>query len=67
MTIENTVEKILLAIKNKPEITIKQLQQELGLSRRGIEWNISKLKKEGILKRIGPDKGGHWEIIKKEE
>jgi len=26
---------------------------------------MSKLKKEGIIKRIGPDKGGHWEVIKK--
>ena len=24
---------------------------------------MNKLKAEGILKRIGPDKGGHWEIV----
>jgi len=25
---------------------------------------IAKLKKEGRIKRMGPDKGGHWEVIK---
>jgi hypothetical protein len=23
------------------------------------------LKKSGELKRVGPDKGGHWEIVKR--
>jgi len=27
---------------------------------------ISTLKKKGKLKRIGPDKGGHWEVIDNE-
>lgn len=25
---------------------------------------LQKLQQQGILRRIGPDKGGHWEIIK---
>jgi hypothetical protein len=25
---------------------------------------LKKLQQEGYLKRIGPDKGGHWEVIK---
>jgi len=40
------------------------LSLAIGLSRRGIEKNISKLKTEGKIKRIGPAKGGHWEIFK---
>ncbi len=28
-----------------------------------VEYNIGKLKEREILKRIGPAKGGHWEII----
>jgi ATP-dependent DNA helicase RecG len=38
------------------------LQQKTGLSRRGAEWQIQKLKNDNKIKRIGPDKGGHWEI-----
>jgi len=57
------VEKILEAIKIDPAITYEELSKVTGLSRRGVEWNITKLKAEGKIKRIGPDKGGHWEVI----
>lgn len=57
------MEKILEAIKIDPGITYEELSKATGLSTRGVEWNISKLKAEGKIKRIGPDKGGHWEVI----
>ncbi|MBU1886631.1 helix-turn-helix domain-containing protein [Candidatus Micrarchaeota archaeon] len=60
--VEKTVEKILGLIRKNPRITQKELMTETGLTRRGVEWNLSKLKNEGKLKRIGPDKGGYWEI-----
>jgi ATP-dependent DNA helicase RecG len=59
---EKTVGKIILAIKKNPKITQKELETITGLKRRGIEWNIKKLKKEGRIKRVGPAKGGHWEV-----
>jgi len=63
-TVEKTVvEKILQLIKENPKITQRQLSEATGLSRRGIEWHIKTLKEKGRLKRIGPDKGGYWEVI----
>lgn len=50
-------------IKNNPTISIEELTKECTLTRDGINYNIKKLKKEGIIKRIGPDNGGHWEVI----
>ncbi|WP_410510362.1 hypothetical protein RSJ42_11430 [Methanosarcina hadiensis] len=35
------------------------------MSAKGIEWQIRNLKEQGILKRVGPDKGGYWEVIGK--
>ncbi len=64
-TVEKTVEKILDAIKNNPKITQNELAEIAGLTRRGIEWNLAKLKEKGIIRRIGPAKGGHWGVIKK--
>ena len=61
-TVEKAVEKILSFIKENPAITQNELKLKTGLTRRGIEWNLKKLKDHGILRRIGPDKGGHWEI-----
>jgi ATP-dependent DNA helicase RecG len=57
------VEKILSLIKLNPHITQNQLSEETGLSRRGIEWNLKKLKETNTIKRIGPDRGGYWEIL----
>ena len=62
---EKTVEKIILLIKENPNVTQKELVKKTGLTRRGIEWNLAKLKQEKIIKRVGSDKAGHWEIIKK--
>ncbi|MCK5030918.1 MAG: winged helix-turn-helix transcriptional regulator, partial [Thermoplasmatales archaeon] len=64
-TVEKTVEKILQAIREHPKISIREMQIVTGLTRRGVEWNLRKLKSEGIIKRVGPAKGGHWEVIDK--
>ena len=61
-TVEKTVEKILEAIKKNPKITQNELVEITGLTRRGIEWNLAKLKEKGIIKRIGPARGGYWKI-----
>ena len=44
-------------------ITTKGLADEVKISQRKIKENISKLKDKGLIKRIGPDKGGHWEVL----
>ena len=62
-TVEKTVEKILVAIKENPHITQNQMAEKTGLSRRGIEWNLKKLKEQGLIKRVGADRGGYWKIV----
>ena len=57
-----TGEKIILLIKEEPSITTKELADELGVTVKGIEWQLKSLKEKDILRRVGPDKGGHWEI-----
>ena len=64
-TTQKTVEKILDAIKSNPKITQNVLAEIAGLTRRGIEWNLAKLKEKGIIKRIGPAKGGYWKVVEK--
>ena len=56
-------ETILEAIREKPKITQKQLAAVSGLSLRGVEWNMSKLKNEDKIKRLGSDKKETWEIV----
>ena len=45
-------------------MSAKELAEHVGISSRKIEQNIAKLKQWGLLKRIGPAKGGHWELAK---
>lgn len=63
-TREKTREKILRAIGDNPLVTTRDLSKMLGLSQKGIEWNIGRLKADGKLTRVGPDKGGRWEVLK---
>ena len=51
-------------MKLNPNITIEELSKEIRISDRAIKKNISKLKQEGKITRVGSDKGGYWEIIR---
>ena len=57
-------QKIVDLMKHNPHITKKDIIQSLNIGKTAVDNNIAKLKTIGILKRIGPDKGGHWEIVK---
>jgi ATP-dependent DNA helicase RecG len=59
--------KILQLLKEKPELTLPELAALIGKSVRTIERASAKLVKAGELRRIGPDKGGHWEVGGKSE
>lgn len=56
---------ILEEIKKDRFVTARHLAMIMGISERKIKENIKKLKDKGLLKRIGPNKGGYWEILKK--
>lgn len=56
---------IIAEITDNPKISRKELSRELGINPSAIQRHIEKLKEKGILKRVGPAKGGHWEIIEK--
>jgi ATP-dependent DNA helicase RecG len=60
---EKTRDKILGLIRVNPDMSMQTMASFLGLTRKGVEWQVRKLKQAGILRRIGPDKGGHWEIL----
>ena len=64
-TVEKTVEKIITLLRKYPTITQEELSAKTRLSRRGIEWNLKALKDKGLIRRIGPDKGGYWKVIEK--
>ena len=54
--------KILAAVQQNARITIPELSALIGISERSVERNLQKLQNDGHLRRIGPAKGGYWEI-----
>jgi ATP-dependent DNA helicase RecG len=64
-TREITRVKMLSLISENPQITTAQLADAIGITPKGVEWQIAQLKKDGLLKRIGPAKGGRWDVIKR--
>jgi Fic family protein len=55
--------EVLELIKENPKITRTELSNKLGINPSAIQRHIQKLKTEGIIERIGGDKGGCWKII----
>ena len=43
--------------------TSASLASYLGVNERTIRRDLQVLQKQGIIRRVGPDKGGHWEVI----
>lgn len=58
-----TAEKILDLVKRQPKTTIPELASALKVTTRAVEKQIAKLKKSGRLRRVGPAKGGRWEVL----
>jgi len=59
---EKSSEKILIMLKAEPGPTAKEIAKRLEISPRAVEKQIAKLRKQDSLRRIGPAKGGHWEV-----
>ena len=57
---EKSREKIIHLLQSQPMPTTQELIKHVGLSKSGIEKIIRQLKKDNIIKRIGPNRGGHW-------
>ena len=62
-----TTQKIISAIEKNPSITRERLSEICGISSDGIKWQLKQLQAKNIIRRVGADKGGHWEIIKEEK
>jgi len=59
---QKTREVILSLIAENPRITSMQMEERLGINRSAISKHLKRMQEEGVVRRIGPDKGGHWEV-----
>lgn len=61
--LNDTQIKILKLIADNPRITQKRLSEIVEINDRNIRKYINELKKIGIIKREGGDRGGYWKVI----
>ena len=56
--------KIILELLQKDnKISIRELAEQLQMTSKTIQRDLDKLKEKNVIRRVGPDKGGHWEIV----
>ena len=56
-------QKVLDLITENPHVSAEVVAESLGISKRQAERLFAQLKQLSLIKRMGADKNGHWEII----
>ncbi len=60
-------DQIIQELKKNPNLSRKDLAKTItSVTEAGIKYHLKKLREKGLLRRVGPDFGGHWEILKQE-
>jgi len=59
--------RILMLIAGNLRVSKKVMAESLGISTTAIDKNLAKLKQKGILRSVGPAKGGHWEVMRQDK
>jgi ATP-dependent DNA helicase RecG len=58
-----TAAAIMDAMKQNPAITVPDIARTVSVSARTANNHIRRLKDAGLIRRVGPAKGGHWEVL----
>lgn len=58
-----SAKKVLQALKTNSESTIDEIVTSISVSRETVKRSLKTLSEKGLIKRVGSDKTGHWEII----
>ncbi|MFM7612937.1 MAG: ATP-binding protein [Synechococcales cyanobacterium] len=62
-----TEDRIIEILSLNPQASRTEIADALGgITEDGVKYQLNKLKKQGRIARVGPDKGGYWEVINKE-
>jgi len=61
---ERRLELIIEMINHNNQITIRKFAENLNVDPKTIKRDLDKLKKDARIKRIGPDRGGHWKVLR---
>ena len=60
---QKTRDRLIKLLGANPHLSREGLSAALGICPSAVQKHLAKLKKDNRLRRIGPDKGGHWEVV----
>ena len=58
-----TRDRIVDCLRAEPGLTRTALAERVGLSPDGIKYHLQNLKASGVIRRVGSDRAGHWEVL----
>lgn len=61
--LNSTRQNILREMRNNPNITQPQLMTIIGIGKTAIQKNVSFLRKNGYIVRVGSNKNGYWKVL----
>ena len=61
--LNKTQSAIVKAMRNDNHITYEDLGTIVEVDRSTIRRNIAVLKEKGVIRRVGEDKNGYWEVL----
>jgi ATP-dependent DNA helicase RecG len=62
-TTQETTQRILDILAEEPSASRRIIAEKLGdITEDGVKYQLNKMKSTGLIKRVGPDKGGHWQV-----
>ncbi|MEI6425041.1 MAG: winged helix-turn-helix transcriptional regulator, partial [Lentisphaerota bacterium] len=68
ITTQITTQIILEILRKNPHASREEIAQTLGdITADGVKYQLNKMKREKIIQRIGPSKGGYWDVIRQKE
>ena len=63
---KNTIKSnIMKLLRSSPDVTYDDIAQKIGIGRATVARTIKELKDNNLIKRIGTDKKGYWEMLNK--
>lgn len=62
-TQKSAASRILECLRVEPELTRAALAERVGLTPDGVKYHLKNLKAAGVLRRVGSDRAGHWEVV----
>ena len=52
---------LISLIKQYPGISRREISEKLNINESAVQRRLDVFRKKDVLRRVGPDKGGHWE------